>query len=255
MPAFVRFLSRSEHTPGDPQYEAGRIRDYFGHRGRSSWWDRGREYLVRERQQQLGRARAFVRETAETLRILDVGCGSGDDLLHWRSVGVPESNLAGTELIHERAEMARALLPKADVIAVDGFELPFESGAFHVVSASLVLSTIGDPELRRQLFSEMVRVTAPGGVVVVHEFRIRKPTNRQVTAISQKRARALGLAPDETWTAGPLLPVLSLVLRLPAGLRRLALAALPRTHATYVWRPNKLRGPNPRHSSGTRSVS
>lgn len=181
-------------------------------------------------------AKLAVLGDGERLSVLDVGCGTGNDLALWRSMGVPEENLAGTELVRDRAAEASARLPSAEIVLTEGFTLPFASERFHLTTASLVLSTILDPGRRRLLFSEMIRVTAPGGVVAIYDFRVRKPTNRAVTAITRSRAARMGRNPDQVQLAAPFLPALPLVLRLPRALRRGLLRLLPRTHVMYLWR-------------------
>jgi SAM-dependent methyltransferase len=221
--------------------ELQRIRRYFS-TAAGSWsrWQAGRSFLVDERQELFMRAvRTAVGRNMPSISVCDVGCGRGGDLLFWRDAGVPTNALAGTEAVAENVQEARAAVEGADVRLVDSFELPFEDGQFLVTTASLVLSTILDPSLRRLLFQEMVRVTAAGGVVLVYDFKVRKPTNRNVVALGRRRAALLGEAPDATWRAAPFLPALSFVLRMPRWLQPIAIALLPRTHVLYVWR----RGP------------
>ena len=229
-------MTRNPTTNSD--LEVGRIRGYFSNAA-GSWdrWSTGREFLVEERQRLLGdAARTYVGPDMSAMSVCDVGCGRGDDLAFWRDAGVPVTSLAGTEIMAENVSQATAAVPGADVRRVDSFELPFADAAFVVTTASLVLSTILEPSLRRMLFREMIRVTALGGVVLVYDFSVRKPTNRNVVALDRHRVGALGEAPDAAWHAAPFLPLLPTALRLPAPLRRMALAVLPRTHVLLAWR-------------------
>lgn len=229
-------MGEEDPSPAATADEVARIRRYFG---RSGWrrWSSGRKYLLEERHQLLAdAAKLAALGDGESLRVLDVGCGTGTDLELWRSMGVPEENLAGTELIRDRAAEASARLPSAEIVQVEGFTLPFASERFQLTTASLVLSTILDAERRRLLFSEMMRVTARGGVVAIYDFRLRKPTNLAVTAITRSRAARMGRNPDQVKLAAPFLPALPLVLRLPLALRSGLLRLLPRTHVMYLWR-------------------
>jgi SAM-dependent methyltransferase len=217
--------------------ERARIRAYFGPEG-ATWtrWRRGRVALVNERRVLLLRVARMVEADRDIpISICDVGCGTGEDLAAWRTLGVPAEHLAGTELTPERAEAARHRVPGAAIHDVDAFELPFGDGSFTLVTASLVLSAIEDEAMRRRLFSEMRRVTAPRGATVVYDMRVRKPWNSRVIAMTPRRVRALGSAPDVSWRVAPLLPVLDFVLRLPSAVRGPIHAILPRTHAMHVW--------------------
>jgi len=170
----------------------------------------------------------------ESIRICDVGCGAGGDLAFWHQSGALQSNLAGTELLPDRARAASELLPDADIRLVDGFELPFKPGVFHMTTASLVFSSVLDAASRRQLFEEMRRVTAVGGLTVVYDMRITRPSNPSVTHISPASLGA-STRPRSRLLATPLLPALAVVLSGPGFVRRPLTALLPRTHALWVW--------------------
>ncbi len=194
-------------------------------------------FVVDERRAELVRiVERLVARRVNDLRICDVGCGDGGDLAFWRDRGIPETQLSGTELLRGPLTSARERLPNADLRLVDGFQLPFDDRSFDVVYASMVLSSILEDESRQALFREMQRVSEPGGIVAVYDFRIRKPGNHNVVAMTRDRVRALGRTPDVMRALTPLLPALPWVLRLPSGVRTAALKALPRTHALWAWR-------------------
>lgn len=213
--------------------EVGRIRDYFE---AASWRPSpGRDYLVRERTAMFHAIVAGLRRSYKSLAICDVGCSTGDELVAWRDLGVPASRLAGTELVPSRAEIARERLPEADIRVVEGFDLPFASGSFDVCTAALVLSTIAGPAQRRRLLTEMLRITRPGGLVVIYDFVIRKPWNRNVVAVATRDLASVLGRPIEVQRAAPFLPFLTAVLRLPDWIARRLIRILPRTHRIWVW--------------------
>lgn len=217
----------------DPTPETDRIRSYFGE---ASWGrSTGRDMLIAERREVVER---LVRETLPPLTALtvcDVGCGGGSDLERWRSLGVAEDRLYGTELVAESAEAAQRAIGRGTVAPVDGFEVPFADGSFDLVTASLVLSSIRDPAARRQLAAEMWRVTRYGGLLAIYDFRIRKPWNRNVVAVRGSELAATLGPPTAEYRLAPLLPALNLALKLPALPRVALIRALPRTHRLWVW--------------------
>lgn len=214
--------------------EAHRIRSYFGE---ASWRPSGgREMLVAERRRLVEQlVRATLPPLAQ-LTVCDVGCGRGSDLERWRALGVAEDRIFGTELIEERVEAARRALPAASIAGVEGFEIPFPDVSFDLVSASLVLSTIRDRPGRRALLAEMRRVTRKGGLLAVYDFRVRKPWNRNVVAMSGSDLAATLGPPNLEFRLGPFLPLLDPALKLPRGLRGPTIGLLPRTHRLWVWK-------------------
>jgi hypothetical protein len=81
----------------------------------------------------------------------------------------------------------------------------------------------------------MRRVTRDGGLLAIYDFRVRKPWNRNVVAISGSELAATLGPPDAEYRLGPFLPLLDLALRLPRWLRAPAIGLLPRTHRLWVW--------------------
>lgn len=213
--------------------EADRIRSYFGE---ASWRpSHGRELLVEERRRLVEHlVREMLPPMAE-ITVCDVGCGRGSDLEHWRSMGVADDRLFGTELVGDRAEAARRALARGTIAQVDGFEIPFPDRSFDLVTASLVLSSIRDPAGRRQLAAEMWRVTRDGGLLAIYDLRIRKPWNRNVVAMSRSELAATLGPPNAEYRLAPFLPFLDLALKLPTLPRAALVRALPRTHRLWIW--------------------
>src|SRR5207302_6698364 len=103
-------------------------------------------------------------------RILDVGCGTGDDareMAHLvgsqgRIVGVDNSQ-AMIGLAQQRAE-GTGLAVEFQV--ADALALPFETASFDGACADRSLMHVPDA---RQVLAEMVRVTRTGGRIAVYE--------------------------------------------------------------------------------------
>lgn len=210
------------------------VRAYFE---ASSWSDSaGRRFLAEERVAWLHRWAAKLNSPPAALKICDVGCGSGRDLMSWRNFGVPESNLAGTELVPDRAARTRSAVPDADIRVVLGVDLPFADSTFDITSASLVLSATPSRANRARLMTEMARITKPDGLVLVYDFVISKPWNPNVRRVTARELASLWRRPDNTHGLGPFLPGLEVALRLPTAARQILIALLPRTHRLWVWR-------------------
>jgi SAM-dependent methyltransferase len=104
---------------------------------------------------------AYKRRTWELLsdaeRVLDVGCGPGDDVLALgvrRCVGVDRSSTM----------CGRARERGATAVQADADALPFRNSTFSGVRSDRTLQHVDDPVIALR---EMLRVVQPGGAVVV----------------------------------------------------------------------------------------
>lgn len=169
-------------------------------------------------------------------RILDVGCGAGDWLRTLAAWGADPALLHGIDLLDGRIQEARAAQPQVDFRVGSGWSLPFDDGAMDLVFAQTVFSSIIDAGARVALAREMARVLALRGHVLVYDFRVSHPRNRDTVGVGAKEiirlfpgrpvtSRSLTLAP----------PVARPVARVSAGLARGVEALLPflRTHLMH----------------------
>jgi Methyltransferase domain len=122
---------------------------------------------------------------------LEVGCGVigwGGELLDW---GVRPSQMHGIDLSPSRIDQARLKLPGADFRVGDATALPWASASFNLVIASTVLTSILDPEVRRLVADEIVRVISPGGALLWYDFAFDNPRNPQVRKVDRGELQAL----------------------------------------------------------------
>ena len=219
--------------------ETARIRAVYRQRDSGG----GRRRVVRDASIRLGAERlALTRQLLTQLlseqhpRLLDVGCGGGGDLSYLRGAGWPAERLAGVDLIPSRLEAARAACPDIDLRLSEGSAIPFPDDSVDVATAVTVFSSILDPDVRRALFAEMERVVRPGGVVVVYDFVIRKPTNPNVVGMPLRRLAELRRPPDGTLRLSPLLQAVAVAAALHPRLADWAMRFAPRTHRLSYWR-------------------
>jgi ubiquinone/menaquinone biosynthesis C-methylase UbiE len=124
-------------------------------------------------------------------RLLEVGCGSGNWLEILERFGARREGLAGIDLDPGRAATCAARFPGADVRSGDASVLPWENGSFDLVLQSTVFSSILDPEMRRAVASEMLRVLAPGGAIFWYDFFVNNPANPNVRGVRRREIEAL----------------------------------------------------------------
>jgi SAM-dependent methyltransferase len=95
--------------------------------------------------------------------VLDVGCGAGEVLVHFRRLGTART--AGIELVPSAADVARGR-PEVDEVVTGDFQtvpLPFADESFDLVVASHVLEHVTDPW---RALDQLVRLVRPGGQLI-----------------------------------------------------------------------------------------
>lgn len=181
------------------------------------------------------------------LDVLEIGCGSGANLLELMRLGFDARRLSGNELLPERAAAARVQLPAAvRLIEGDAGALPFEPASFDIVYQSTVFSSLLDDAFQQRLAERMWAWLRPGGAVLWYDFIVDNPANRDVRGVPMRRVRELfpeGRIDARRVTLAP--PIARSVVRLHPALYTVC-NALPllRTHR-LAWIAKPLSPPSP----------
>jgi ubiquinone/menaquinone biosynthesis C-methylase UbiE len=95
-------------------------------------------------------------------RVLEIGAGTGLNLVHYPVQGVDELVLAEPEepMARRLRERVAADRRDAEVVVAPAEELPFPDASFDTVVSTLVLCTVGD---QPRALAELRRVLRPGG--------------------------------------------------------------------------------------------
>jgi ubiquinone/menaquinone biosynthesis C-methylase UbiE len=112
----------------------------------------------------LGKERSFqILNLHEGSTVLDVGCGNGRDVARLMELVGPTGEVWGVDNSAALIAEAKAAHPRGLFVEGDVNRLPFQDNFFDAVRAERVLMHLVDPF---HAFSEMLRVTKPGGMVL-----------------------------------------------------------------------------------------
>jgi ubiquinone/menaquinone biosynthesis C-methylase UbiE len=121
------------------------------------FWDRAAaRWDVNETPGRSNSLRAALPQMGEPRRILEIGAGTGSGAAILRA-RFPEADVTGVDLSPEMVRIAQAKVPGVTFEPADASRLPFPDGSFDLVTQNNV----------PVYFSEIARVTAPGGRVLI----------------------------------------------------------------------------------------
>ena len=126
------------------------------------------------------------------LKLLEIGCGSGTNILKFIELGVSPENILGNELIEERVINAKKILPSSvNIIHGNALELNLKKETFDIVFQSTVFTSILDKHFKLTLANKIWDLTKPGGGILWYDFIFNNPKNKDVKGISVKEIREL----------------------------------------------------------------
>ena len=180
----------------NPESEPDAVANRFSRRtnpGRYSMLQPDVWLSVQERQREM--LKLFLRlghQDLGVLRLLEVGCGTGGNLLEFLRLGFSPEHLQGIELLPDRTALARECLPQTlTVHAGDALQLALGDGAVDIVFVSTVFSSLLDPAYQARLARRMWQWVRPGGGVLWYDFQFNNPRNADVRGVPLARLREL----------------------------------------------------------------
>lgn len=177
-------------------------------------------------------------------RVLEIGCGRGNNLIELIRLGFTPGNLVGNELNAERLDDARERLPRGvTLIEGDAATLDLEDASFDVVLQSTVFTSILDESFQKTLADRMWALARPGGGILWYDFTWDNPRNPDVRGMPLRRigrlfpkarirAWRVTLAPPLGRRLGRSAPILYPLLNAFPFLRTHLLCWIPRSPAT-----------------------
>jgi ubiquinone/menaquinone biosynthesis C-methylase UbiE len=203
---------------------------------RYAYWEPANLFVFQSRERALLSAlRAASMLPLTGRKVLDAGCGDGAVLRDLLRYGAEAADLDGIDLLEDRVARARELTPGAQIEAGDVQAMPYQAASFDLVLAFTLLSSVTDAAARQRVASELLRVTKPGGLVVVYDFWMN-PFNRDVKALKRESLRTLFPGRQIAFYGTTLAPPLTrLLLKAPGGwLAATLLEVIPFLRTHYV---------------------
>lgn len=120
----------------------------------------------------LQRRAGYLLEIAGGGNALDVGAGTG--LLAER-LSAGGLSVVALDPFAQMLEQLRQRRPDIATVVAEGLAIPFPDATFDLTYSVAVLHHIADPERVRRTLREMVRVTRPGGQIVIWDHNPLNP--------------------------------------------------------------------------------
>jgi SAM-dependent methyltransferase len=181
----------------NPSDEAQAVRERYARRAEVDWrYSRlNPATLAAAHERERAITRLFARlgwNDLSSRRVLEVGCGTGGNLLELLQMGFAPRNLAGIELLPGRFAQAMQRLPAAVVLMQgDASLVKLPENSEDIVLQSTVFSSLLDAPFQWRLAQTMWRWVRPGGGVLWYDFTIDNPRNPDVRGVTVARIREL----------------------------------------------------------------
>jgi ubiquinone/menaquinone biosynthesis C-methylase UbiE len=156
------------------------------------------------------RAMRWIKPHPQSARVLDIGCGDGDSLWILLRLGFEPANLFGVDIQEDKIAEARATNSLVNFACADATSLSYESETFDLAMESMMFLQLTDDDIARRIVAEMIRVTRPGGILLVSDWRYSKPGSQEFKGVSTRRIADLYQVGIQTEVCrrfrGPLVP-------------------------------------------------
>src|SRR5262245_39412738 len=152
-------------------------------------------YANHERQRAMIELFRSVRVNPRVTRLVEVGCGTGKNLLEFLRFDFQPEQLQGIELLDESAAQARRIVPNALRIitgdAADPSCCGIPPASQDIVFQSTVFSSLLDDGFQERLAARMQSWLRPGGAILWYDFTVDNYLNADVRGVPLRRIREL----------------------------------------------------------------
>jgi SAM-dependent methyltransferase len=137
-------------------------------------------------------SRNGIADKVSRCSLLEIGCGSGRNLLRFLRLGFCPNKLVGNDLLPQRLNAAQRVLPGSlRLIPGDASAINLGDELFDIVSLFTVFSSILDDTFQAQLANKAWSLVKPGGGLLWYDFAYNNPANHDVRGVPVRRIREL----------------------------------------------------------------
>jgi SAM-dependent methyltransferase len=149
-------------------------------------------YAVKEREIAYAQiVRKYLGKDLSEKKIIEIGAGSGSNLLFFQNLGFKWGNIYANELLEDRFVALTERLPNnSTCIQGDALELEYEN-SFDIVFQSTVFTSILDNDFRKKLATKMLDMLKPGGIIISYDFTYNNPQNKDVRKLTKSNIKQL----------------------------------------------------------------
>jgi ubiquinone/menaquinone biosynthesis C-methylase UbiE len=126
-----------------------------------------------------------------SLKILDLGCGTGSVLRDFVKYGASPENCFGTDLLPDRIGTARQISPNMNFQCTNAEALPYQDSFFDMILCFTVFTSIFDKTMKQNIANEMLRVLKSDGIILWYDYHMNNPKNPDVRGVKTEEIQSL----------------------------------------------------------------
>lgn len=131
-------------------------------------------------------------DSLDTLKLLEIGAGSGGNLFCFKKMGFKWNNMYANELQKDRFEILKETFPSINANEGDACEIDQKlNNSFDIVFQSTVFTSILDYEFKVKLANKIWTLIKSGGILLWYDFAFDNPQNNDVKGIKRKEIKKL----------------------------------------------------------------
>ena len=125
------------------------------------------------------------------VELIEIGAGSGDNLLFFNNIGLLWKNIYANELLEDRIEVLKGKLDReATIDSGDARRLDYKA-KFDVVFQSTVFTSVLDTSFKIELANKMKEMVKEDGILLWYDFKYDNPNNQDVKGINKREIESL----------------------------------------------------------------